>query len=146
MGLSKVWMTLAILGIATPAFSQGAPTTLPLSSVEIRHSLIGKLIDYSPPGWADADVSEQFHEDGKWQGAALSRGPIPFSGRWSIEADKLCVVSNRGSFAEKWHHGKYCRQVWKNKRTGQLLMAHLTGFKELQILSVRDPKTLKVER
>jgi hypothetical protein len=109
-----------------------------LGSAEIRHSLVGKLIAYSPPGWADAGVSEEFHEGGKWRGLYLSRGPVDFSGRWSVEANQLCVVADRGSFAEKWHAGKYCRQVWKNKRTGQLLLTHLTGHPDgLQTLSVQ---------
>jgi hypothetical protein len=145
MGLSKVWLVLAIgsLGVATPAICQSAPATELLGSAEIRHSLVGKLIAYSPPGWADAGVSEEFHEDGKWRGIRYSRGPVDFSGRWSVEANQLCVVADKGSSAEKWHAGKYCRQVWKNKRTGRLLLAHLTGADGLQVLSVRGLATLK---
>ena len=145
MSLSKAWLALAIgtLVVATPAFCQSAPATELLGSAEIRHSLIGKLIFYSPPGWADAGIHEEFHEDGKWRGIYYSRGPVDFSGRWSVEANQLCVVADRGSIAEKWHAGKYCRQVWKNKHTAQLLLAHLTGVDGLQIVSVRDLTTLK---
>ncbi len=145
VSLWKAWLALAIgtLGVATPAFCQNAPATEPLGSAEIRHSLIGKWLYYSPPGSADAGVGEEFHEDGKWRGTASSRGPVDFSGRWSVEANQLCVVADRGSVAEKWHAGKYCRQVWKNKHTAQLLLAHLTGNSGLQILTVRDLTTLK---
>jgi hypothetical protein len=140
MSLSKTRLALAIatLGVATPAFCQGAPSTVQLGSAEIRHSLLGKLIYYSPPGWSDTGVGEEFHEDGKWRGIAYSRGAVDFSGRWSVEANQLCVVADKGSFAEKWHAGKYCRRVWKNKRTGQLMLVHLSGHSGLQTVSVRD--------
>jgi hypothetical protein len=140
VSLLKTLLPLAIgtLSVATPAFCQSAAATEPLSSAEIRHNLIGKLIDYSPPGSADAGMVEAFHEDGKWWGTYLSRGPINFSGRWNIEANQLCVVADRGSWAEKWHAGKYCRQVWENKRIGQLLLDHLTGHDGLQIVRVRE--------
>jgi hypothetical protein len=127
---------------ATGAFGQSTHETKPLSSAEIRHSLIGKQASYSPPGWADAGIVEAFHEDGKWLGTYISRGPVSFSGRWSVEDDQICVVADRGSVAQKWHARKYCRQVLENKRTKQLLLDHVNGTPGvgLQILSVRNLK------
>ena len=145
MNLSRALLALAIgtLGFATPAFCQNAPATKLLSSAEIRHSLIGKSIFYSAPGGGEGGVSEEFHEDGKWRGNYLGRGPVDFSGRWSVEVNQLCVVADRGSLAETWHAGKYCRQVWKNEHTAQLIMAHPTGRSGLQIPSVRDLASFK---
>jgi hypothetical protein len=142
VSLSKAWLALAIgiLGVATPAFCQSAPAKILLGSAEIKQSLTGKLISYSPPGWADAGAHEEFHKDGSWGGLRYSRGPDKFSGRWSVEANQLCVVADKGSSVEKQHPGKYCRQVWKNTSTGQLLIAHISGFDELQALSVQDLK------
>ena len=135
MPLLKPWLALAmgILGVATPALCQDAPATQLLGSAEIRQSFTGKYIFYSPPGWADAGVHEEFHQDGKWRGIRYSRGPVEFSGRWSVEANKLCVLPDRASPA-----GKHCRQIWKNKHTGQLLLDHLSGLGGLQTVSIRD--------
>jgi hypothetical protein len=68
VSLLKTLLALAMvtLGVVTSAFCQSAPATELLSSAEIRHSLVGKLIDYSPPGSADAGIVEAFHENGKW--------------------------------------------------------------------------------
>jgi len=144
MRLSKAWLAVAIgtLGVATPAFCQSAPATELLGSAAIRRSLVGKLI--SSPGWADSGIQEAFRKDGAWGGVARMRGPVVFSGRWSVEANLLCVVADKGSFAEKWNPGKYCRQVWRDKRTGQLMLNHLTAPHVLQTVSICEFDTLTV--
>jgi len=138
------FVMLGIVLFATPAFCQDVPGKELLGSAEIRHSLVGKLISYFPFDLMDADVQEAFRKDGAWGGVVRGRGPIPFSGSWSVEANQLCVVADKGSDAEKWHPGKYCRQVWRNKRTGQLMLAHLTGAHGLQTVSICEFHMLTV--
>lgn len=144
MSLSKAWLALTIvaLGVATSAFCQSVSEKVLLGSAEIRRIVVGKLISF-PPG-ADSGVQEAFREDGRWGGIARMRGPTNFLGWWSAEANQLCVVADKGSFAEKWNPGKYCRQVWRDKRTGQLMLHHLTVPHELQTVSICEFDTLKV--
>lgn len=94
-----------------------------LSSVEIRSALAGNLARYSPPGWADAGAHEEYH-DGRWSGVRYSRGPIPFSGRWHVDDSRLCVTAERGYVAGRLREGALCRAVWRDGRTGDLLMDH----------------------
>ena len=118
-------LALAALNYCAPAMSasdaQGAKR---LTSAEIQKALSGKIIVYSPAGWADADVSEEYHTDGTWGGILYSVGPTPFSGRWFVANDQVCVVAERG-VAQRWHDGQYCRDLWRERTTGHLRMTYL---------------------
>ena len=128
MKREKAWSLLAIvsLGLATPSgASKALEASSPLKSDEIRKVLVGKLITYEPPGSADMGIHEEFHPDGIWRGILYGRGPIPLSGKWSIEADQICVAADRGTAAERWHRGKFCRKVWRNRKSGELQLNYL---------------------
>src|SRR4051812_34013041 len=117
MKREKAWSLLAVvsIGLATsPAASKAPEGSSPLKSDEIRKELVGKLITYAPPGSAGMGIHEEFHPDGIWRGTLYGRGPIPFSGKWSIASDQICVVADSGTAAERWHPGKFCRQIWRN--------------------------------
>ena len=96
-----------------------------LNSGDIRIALVGKLVAYAPAGWADAGIHEEFHEGGQWKGIYYSRGPIPFSGRWAIQNNQLCVVPDRDAVVAAWFDGRRCRNVWRVGETGRLLIKHL---------------------
>lgn len=98
-----------------------------LDSSQIRAALTGKIVRYSPPGWADADVHEEFRPDGKWGGIVYGRGPMGFAGRWDVRNDQLCVVAEQGLWAALRERVWYCRMVWRDPQTGRLLMDHVSG-------------------
>jgi len=148
----KAWSLLAVvsLGLATSSLASKAPeASSPLKSDEIRKVLVGKLITYEPPGSADMGIHEEFHPDGIWRGILYGRGPIPFSGKWSIEADQICVAADRRTAAERWHPGKFCRNVWRNRKSGELQLNYLrdqsSGSRKmgLQTITVHDPPRSK---
>lgn len=95
-----------------------------LGSEEILTALSGHVAAYEPPGTADAGANEEFHEDGRWAGVRLSRGPIPFSGRWEVRNGRLCVTAEDGYVAGQLRDGPLCRAVWRDPRGGDLLMEH----------------------
>ena len=95
-----------------------------LGSDEIRAALLGRLVAYDPPGTADAGAHEEYHEDGRWSGLRYSRGPIPFSGRWHVEDDRLCVAAEQGRVAGQLRNGPLCRALWRDPKSGDLLMEH----------------------
>lgn len=95
-----------------------------LGSDEISAALLGRLVAYSPPGMADAGTHEEFHEDGRWSGIRYSRGPIPFSGRWHVEDGRLCVAAEQGYVAGQLKDGPLCRALWRDPKSGELLMEH----------------------
>lgn len=151
MSLRQIWAILAAvpLSIATPSVdAHAAERLLPLRSGEIEKALVGKLILYNPD-MMDAGIHEEFHPGGVWRGILYGRGPISFSGRWSIVGDRICVQADKGTHAEHWHAGLYCRQVWQNPETGALLIDHLSDRpdspykKGLQVLVIRDLPTSK---
>ena len=121
----KPWYACAMVVLMTGSPASGRSDAIPLDGAAIRQAMIGKAVRYSPPGSADAGVREEFHADGTWRGVRLGRGPIPFSGRWTIAKGSLCVTADRGSPAERWLTGRYCRTVWRSATTGQLRMDHL---------------------
>lgn len=112
-----------------------------LKSAEIRVALTGKLVSYSPSGWADADVHEEYHQGGRWRGIQYSRGPLPFAGRWEVQGDELCVKGERDP-PRLAPIGRICRSVWRDDRTGQIWIAHVTnrdrGLLVLSICSLSD--------
>ena len=117
---------IAALSVSAPALSEGSRTEgKQLRAAEIRQTLSGKLVSYSPPGWADVGVHEEFRDDGTWGGIHYGRGPDPFSGRWTVKNDKLCVTAESGSIAQKWHPSEYCRKVWQVGEMKQLRMGYL---------------------
>ncbi|MEG3143345.1 hypothetical protein U1839_01645 [Sphingomonas sp. RT2P30] len=141
------WSILVILslgGAVTSVAARPPEEERALTSREVRTALVGKLIMYTPAGTADMGVHEEFHPDGLWRGALYGRGPIPFSGRWSIERDQICVAADGGTPAKRWHPELYCRNVWQNRRTGELRMNYLPDQPApsqkmgLQTLTVRD--------
>ncbi|QCI92189.1 hypothetical protein [Novosphingobium sp. EMRT-2] len=143
-------LAAAPLSVAmSSAHAQHAEGALPLKSSEIEKALVGKWIRYNPPGWADSDIHEEFHPDGKWRGSLSGLGPIYFTGRWSIEDDRVCVVADKGTFAESWHAGLYCRQVLQNRETEDLLIGYLPDRPDsprkmgLQVVEVRALPTPK---
>lgn len=122
---------LALMAIAVAAFASAAKHSgdkahpVSLSPAEIRETLTGKLVSYSPPGLADADVHEEYHRNGLWRGISYGRGPSPFSGRWSVQGNQLCVQADHGVIIRRLEAGKRCRQIWRDKATGRLWMDHL---------------------
>ena len=135
---------LISLAVAISSVNAGEAGRVPLKSGEISKALVGKEIGYNPPGWADTAIAEEFYPDGKWGGMLAGRGPVHFSGRWSIDGGKMCVMADRGTIAERWHPGRYCRQVWRDRASGKLLMDYLPDQAPsrwkmgLQVLSVQD--------
>ena len=118
----------ALLMVVTTAPSGAAEpreASVPLRSAEIRSALEGKLVYHDPPGGTDMDIYEEFHTGGAWGGVLMGRGPVRFSGSWTVRHSRLCVTADRGNFAEHWHIGQYCRTVWRNRRTGVLAMDYL---------------------
>lgn len=112
-----------------------------LSSPEIRTALTDKIISYSPPGWADADISEVFYSDGKWIGTYYSRGPIGFSGRWIIEGNAICVTPDANAIVSKWFSGSRCRTVWRGGNDKGLSIEHLDPRQAPSgplVVSIRD--------
>lgn len=113
--------------LAPAPMPQGGPKhPVSLRQAEIRKALTGKLVSYSPPGWADAGVHEEYHSNGTWRGIRYGRGPIPFSGRWSIRNDQLCVQADKETIAVRFPSGQRCRHVWRDEATGRLWINHLT--------------------
>jgi hypothetical protein len=96
-----------------------------LKASEITKALVGKRISYNPPGWVDSAISEEFHNDGVWSGKLHGRGPVPFSGRWSISDNQICVAADKGSHAKLWHAERYCRQVWRIHNSSALQILYL---------------------
>jgi hypothetical protein len=118
-----------------------AERSLPLSAPEIQTALIDKMITYSPPGWADAGMSEVFHLGGTWTGIYYSRGPIDFSGRWIIEDNEICVTPDAEAIVSKWFSGSRCRTVWRGTNGKGLLIEHLSPRQSPSgplVVSIRD--------
>jgi len=90
-----------------------------LNEPEIGRLIIGNSISYNPPRWADAGDHERFNDDGRWQGGLSSRGPVPFSGRWNIEADKICVIAETNRLPAKFRELPFCRSFWLDRRAGR---------------------------
>ena len=118
-----------------------------LNSREVASALAGKLASYSPPGWADAGVHEEYHIGGMWRGIRYGRGPVSFSGRWKIENGQLCVRAESGLAGAPWERGWVCRKVWRDHVSGKLLMAHMSfgidpkrGLGPLELLVRQLPK------
>lgn len=107
----------------TPVFA-GTPYMKVLNNQAIRGALTGNLISYSPAGWLDAGIHEEFHKNGLWRGTYYSRGPVRFDGQWAIKAGRLCVSPSSGTFVTRWFSGDRCRAVWRD-RAGHLFSEHL---------------------
>lgn len=143
--LTKFGLCAAIaLSAATAALGEDDQTSLQqLHEVEIRQALSGKFVSYDP-GCCDNRMHEEFHADGKWRGILYGRGPMPFTGRWTIDHDQLCTIADPGSLAESWHEGEYCRDVMRNNESTKLIMEYLqdrtsSSHKHgLQVLEVGD--------
>lgn len=113
-----------------------------LSSREINELLTGKMITYSPPGWADAGVHEEFHEGGEWRGIRYSRGPVPFSGQWFTKENKLCVTSPRTISSSVSEGAPFCREVRLAKGGRQILIAHIAWRdQEMMVAEVQSLQT-----
>ncbi|MGY2735536.1 hypothetical protein [Sphingomonas sp. UYP23] len=112
----------ALMALGATEFSAQAnsPDGVSLSSNEIRKALAGKSIRYSPPGWAEVAMYEEFHSDGVWSGVEAGRGAWSFSGRWLITANQICVTADAGTSFERWHSGQSCRKIWQDRKTGLL--------------------------
>jgi hypothetical protein len=100
----------------------------PLGEPGIRRALVGKVIAYAPPGWADAGIREEFRKDRSWKGIYFSRGPVPFSGRWIVAGNRLCVTPDPGTVVARWFEGRRCRRVWRAHVPGQLLIEPLQPY------------------
>lgn len=119
-------LVIGLLGIATSASGARAPRDFfPLTSNDVKKVLVGKLINYDPPGTADMRIHEEFHPDGRWRVMLYGRGPIPSSGKWSINGDQICIEADSATEAARWHSARYCRAVWQNPKTGELRMEYL---------------------
>jgi hypothetical protein len=137
-------MATLLSGISANACSAAEPSR-PLSAPEIRTALTDKIISYSPPGWADAGISEVFHSDGTWTGIYYSRGPIGFSGRWIIENNEICVTPEPTAIVSKWFPGSRCRTVWRGSDNKGLSIEHLDPTRDYPsgplIVSIRNLST-----
>ncbi|MGY4397350.1 hypothetical protein ACVWZA_002544 [Sphingomonas sp. UYAg733] len=120
---THILVATLLSGTANPCGAAERPRSL--SSPEIRTALTDKMISYSPPGWADAGISEVFYSDGKWIGTYYSRGPIEFSGRWIIESNEICVTPDAKAIVSKWFSGSRCRTVWRGGNDNGLSIEHL---------------------
>lgn len=94
-----------------------------LNGDEIRVALLGKMVSYEPPRTADAGANEVYLADGTWRGMRFSRAVLDFSGRWQIVDDRLCTTAERGLVVPR----HVCRELWRDPRTGALLMEHMMG-------------------
>ncbi|MBO9622665.1 MAG: hypothetical protein J7500_08125 [Sphingomonas sp.] len=118
-----------------------------LGAAEIRAALSGKVIAYGPKGWADAGIHEEFQEKGIWKGIYYSFGPIPFSGRWSVVGNQLCVSPDRRAIVAHWFEGSRCRSIWRERTSGALKLEHLNpGFDKIGPLSVKITELSNLRR
>jgi hypothetical protein len=126
-----------LLCVSAPANSGIVRQDRLLGVAEIRAALSGKAIACAPEGWADAGIHEEFHESGIWKGIYYSRGPVGFSGRWSVVGNQLCVAPNRGTIVARWFEGNRCRSIWRGSKSGALKIEHLSpNFAKSGSLSV----------
>jgi hypothetical protein len=130
-----------LLGGLSANACNAAERSRSLSAPEIQTALIDKIITYSPPGRADAGISEVFHSDGTWTGIYYSRGPIGFSGRWIIEDNEICVTPDAKAIVSKWFLGSRCRTVWRGTDDKGLSIEHLDPRQSPSdplVISIRD--------
>lgn len=120
MALTFSWTTTVEPALAQPP----APQQLTEPSA-VRALLSDKLVGYSLPGWADTEIWEGFQANGVWTGTHLGRGPVNFSGRWSIKGGRVCVIPDEGTHITKWFSGSRCRAIWREANTGRLSMEYL---------------------
>ncbi|WP_380873844.1 hypothetical protein ACFB49_44160 [Sphingomonas sp. DBB INV C78] len=92
----------------------------PLNADEIRMALANQTIvpDESTDQLA-LDFSETFHADGRWTSSRAERSLVQLSGRWTITNDQVCVAIDKAPLGRSQSD---CRKVWRNIRTGQLMM------------------------
>ena len=126
----KLLALLVALTFPWTTATERAPTQPPArqkltEGATVRALLSDKLVGYSLPGWTDTEIWEGFQANGVWTGTHLSRGPVNFSGRWSIEGNRVCVIADEGTHISKWFSGSRCRVIWREEDTGRLLMEYL---------------------
>jgi hypothetical protein len=121
----KSTVLLLVCATEAQAVAKGSEKKVALSGMEITKSFTGSSINYSPSGWADADIHEEYHRSGTWRGFYYSRGPVPFAGKWRVSKGQLCVSPDTSAVASRWFVGERCRTVWRDKTTGRLLVKHL---------------------
>lgn len=114
-----------LLCVSAPASSGSVRQDHLRGVTEIRAALVGKAIAYAPEGWADAGIHEEFHESGIWKGIYYSRGPVGFSGRWTVVGNQLCVTPDRRTIVARWFEGNRCRSIWRGSKSGALKIEHL---------------------
>ena len=139
----KCIMLLVVCSAVAPGSGASAEERTPLRGVEIAKTLTGNLVSYSPAGWADAGIHEEFHEGGIWRGIYYSRGPVEFTGHWRVRNALLCVSPDKGTIVALWFAGERCRTVGHDKKTGELFLEHLNprhGTEALP-LSVKNLRT-----
>lgn len=138
------WMSCIASICASGAVHAQEPARLvQLRTDDLRETLVGKHVSYNPPRSFDMAISEEFLPDGRWGGIKYGRGPLPFSGRWSIRRSRICVVAEPKTRFARYHRGRYCRVVWKDPASGQLQMDYLEDWSRtsavgLQQLTIRD--------
>jgi hypothetical protein len=91
-----------------------------LNTLEMSSELVGKTISYSPPGYLDAGISEDFNVNGSWGGYYYSRGPVRFSGQWHIRNNQVCVTPDKEAIVAQWFSGTRCRAVFRIPGAGGL--------------------------
>ena len=111
--------------VTEPALAQPPAPQQLTEGATVRALLSDKLVGYSLPGRADTKIWERFHANGVWTGTHLGRGPVDFSGRWSIEGNRVCVLADEGTHIAKWFSGSRCRVIWREQNTGRLSMEYL---------------------
>ncbi|MGN6290585.1 MAG: hypothetical protein ACTHNA_15120 [Sphingopyxis terrae] len=148
MKLHVLLTSLLLAAAAFPASAQPSASRQLKEAAAIRALLSGKYVGYSLPGWADTDIWEGFEANGTWTGTLLGRGPVPFSGRWKIDGERICVLPDQEGSVATWFSGWRCRIVWIDENTGRLSMEYLdprrASFGAL-LLEIRDfPASVQV--
>lgn len=123
--IAKIFSFTSLLFAGSLAATESRPSDLKsLSAEEIEVVLTAKSALYSPPGWGDAGMLEEFHTEGRWSGVHYGRGPSPFGGQWITKDNQLCIRVEYG--LEFYHLRKwFCRSVWRQVGSGSLYMDHL---------------------
>ena len=116
----------SLFGLALPCSRVASAPVYPLNAAGIRAALVGKNIHYAPPGLADAEISEAFHQDGTWEGVYYSRGPVDFAGYWTIQNNQICVQPDPGSIVSRWFPKQRCRSVARASNGRSILIEDLS--------------------
>lgn len=121
---NHIMVAMLLCGTSSETCSAGEKSAS-LGAPAMPTVLFDRAIFYSPPGWFDAGIKEDFHSDGTWTGIYFSRGPVGFAGRWIIKNSKICVTPDAKTIVSYWFSGARCRTVWSSPDGKILSIEHL---------------------